>query len=111
LTESPKFPETENYIPRNWQAKTDRCELHGKLFKKDRVEIIYGLISFRNGFFEAAEKLFPHANTEVGGGCVIDIDAVTGQQISPMYAEVLYCSKCRKAQKKWSRENRVKAFD
>lgn len=111
LPERPKPPETVSYIPKDWQPETDRCEVHGELFKKDKVEIIYGDTVFRNGFLEAQEKLFPHANTEEYGGCIIENDAVTGLQISPKYAEVLYCSKCRKAQKKWSRENRDKPFN
>ena len=111
LPKRPKPPETVSYIPKDWQPETDRCEVHGELFKKDKVEIIYGDTVFRNGFLEAQEKLFPHANTKEYGGCIIESDAATGLQISPKYAEVLYCHKCRIAQKKWSRENRNKPFN
>lgn len=111
LPERPRPPETISYIPLDWQPETDKCEIHGKLFERDRVEIIYGLTILRKGYLEAEQKLFPHANIIKYGGCVIENDALTEGQTSPTSAEVLYCPKCRLAHKKWSLENRNKPFN
>lgn len=111
LTQRPLPPETTNYIPADWQPEIDRCEVHGELFKKDKVAIIYGLTVFPKGYLEAKEKLFPHSNTEEYGGCVVEMDGSSGRQISPKYAEILYCQKCRIAETNWVRKNRNKSYN
>ncbi|PYT06553.1 MAG: hypothetical protein DMF60_09105 [Acidobacteria bacterium] len=73
--------------------------------KKDRVEIIYGLMAFRAGYEKAEQALFPNANTVAFGGCVIMTDPISGQ-VSPKFAEVLYCSRCRFENKRWNSTNR-----
>ena len=82
------------------------CPVHRLRLKEDKVEISYGLTIYKPGFLEAEEKLFPYAKTNVGGGCVIDMEKnpCTGEQVqvSPKFALVLYCPKCRAAQKRWS---------
>jgi len=109
LPEYLKPPQTISQIPADWRRGTDRCGIHGVVLKKGRVEILYGLLGFRKGYHDAQEKLFPNGNTEVYGGCVIMTDAVTGER-TPKFADVLYCVKCRLAQKKWSNRNRHRKF-
>ena len=109
LPELVRSPETENQIPKNWRPGKDRCTIHGEVLTKDSVGIVYGLAGHKKGYFEAQQRLFRNANTAVYGGCVVMIDAVTGD-VSPKFAEVLYCSKCRIAEKKWSYRNRHKSF-
>jgi TonB family protein len=43
-------PETESHIPVDWRPGTVRCRIHRKALKKDRVEIVYGLLGFREGY-------------------------------------------------------------
>ncbi|MFL6211247.1 MAG: energy transducer TonB [Pyrinomonadaceae bacterium] len=81
------------------------CPVHGDLLQKDTVEIVYGLLAERAGYDKAQEKQFPYSNLWVGGGCVImtEIDPCTGKEVqtSPQRAAVLYCPKCRIAEKRW----------
>lgn len=108
----PRSPETVSYVPADWRAEKDRCKVHGEILKKERVQIIYGLIGFREGYLEAEKKLFPNANPVAFGGCVIEVevDSVSKQeqQTSPKYAEVLYCRKCRLAEQRWIHRNRYR---
>jgi len=87
-------------------AHNKHCPIHRLRLKEDKVEIAYGLMGYKPGFLEAEKKLFPYANTSVGGGCMIDMakNPCTGEevQMSPKFALVLYCPKCRAAQKRWS---------
>jgi hypothetical protein len=69
------------------------CEVHGLKLEKDEVEVVYGLLPFDEERMEA-HKNFPHANTWVGGGCVISGD-------SPERFEVIYCRACRAAEEEW----------
>ena len=89
-------PDTVSYIPSDFEEGKTRCEVHGDLLHKDKVEIAYGLVGFKVGYIEAQEKLFPNSNKLYYGGCVITDE-------SPKYAEVLYCPKCRRAESKWSK--------
>lgn len=90
-----------SFVPYGWEEGTSSCELHGEVLIKDKVQIAYGLMSFsydRAAYQTEKPKLFPHANGYYLGGCVID-------HYSPEYAEVLYCRKCRDAEKAWLAEN------
>ena len=72
-----------------------RCPIHRLPLKKERLEIIYGLVAHPCASLERIEfagRKFPYANSVVYGGCVIEPD-------SPKYQEVLYCEECRKAEK------------
>jgi hypothetical protein len=109
LPEYVKPPDTETYIPLDWRPGKDRCNVHGEVLKMDRVEIVYGLIGFREGYLEAQKKLFPNAETATYGGCVIVTDVVSGE-VSPKYAEVLYCRRCRIAERRWNHRNRHKKY-
>ncbi|PYS51016.1 MAG: hypothetical protein DMF68_05600 [Acidobacteria bacterium] len=101
----PEFSDTINHIPP--ESKGKRCPVHGELLKRDKVEIIYGLIEFKPEYLEAEKRLFPYANTEDYGGCVIDnvVNPCDGTEVqaSPKYAEVLYCQRCRIAEAKWNK--------
>lgn len=99
--------ETISYLPDDAEGK--RCPVHRAPLKRDKVEIRYGLISFKEGYLKAEEKSFPYANTADYGGCVINVETNpcngTEVQTSPKYAEVLYCEMCRLAQKRWVRSH------
>jgi TonB family protein len=74
-----------------------RCEIHHMPLVEDTIRITYGLIDiteFAPGYFEASDSIFPNANTEVFGGCVITEE-------SPEYARVMYCPQCRIAEEMW----------
>jgi TonB family protein len=109
LPEYIKPPDTVSYIPSDWRPGKDRCKVHGDILKKDKVEIVYGLIGFKEGYLESQKRLFPNANTAAYGGCVMTTDAITGE-VTPKCAEVLYCRHCRIAERKWSYRNRNRKF-
>lgn len=95
-------PDTISYVPPD--SKEKHCPVHGSLLLRDRVEIAYGLIGLKPGYAEAEKRLFPEANLEVLGGCVVETQINcdgTQLQTSPKYAEVLYCPACRRAQARW----------
>ena len=98
------LPESISHIPADWRPG-DRCRVHHQILKKDKVEIIYGLMAFRANYEGAERVLFPNANIVAYGGCVIMTDPVSGK-VSPRFAEVLYCSRCRFDEKRWSKANR-----
>jgi TonB family protein len=86
------------------------CEVHRReILRRDRVKIVYGLVGFKPGFLEAEENVFPNANSAADGGCIIEVqlDPCSGKeiQVSPKYAEVLYCPVCRRAEKQWSKSH------
>lgn len=76
----------------------EMCPVHHLPLKRERLEIIYGLVAtVRCDTWDrtkAEEKYFPYANSESYGGCLMDAD-------SPKYKEVLYCPKCRAVEKTW----------
>jgi TonB family protein len=103
---SPEPPsDTVSYVPDNAEAM--HCKVHRTKLLRDKVGISYGLIGFQKGYWKAEQKLFPEANSTVYGGCLVE--AITCEnkeiQLSPQYAEVLYCPVCRKAQAEWSRQH------
>ena len=97
LVAKPEVPDTSNRLPDDFQEGKTRCKVHGVLLKKDRLEIIYGLTAYKVGYVEAREKLFPNANTNALGGCIVE---------ETKFAIVAYCPKCRKAEARWSRAHR-----
>jgi hypothetical protein len=66
------------------------CALHGTSLQKDIVPIIAGLQSAPTVMNH--KRLFPHANKAYNNGCL-------GGRYK--YAEVLYCSQCRRAETWW----------
>lgn len=78
----------------NLEAKI--CKIHNESLKQDRLRIVYGLVSFERllvACHEAGERYFPNANSYYFAGCAASNNA-------PKYADVLYCEKCRKAERK-----------
>ena len=101
-----KPSDTISNIPAN--SEEQRCSLHGNLLLRDKVEIVYGLVGFREGYEKARTELFPNANSQAFGGCVVETEVScdgTRIQISPKYEEVLYCPKCRRAEEKWDKKH------
>ena len=96
LQDLPK-PDTVSWLPENFQEGKTWCKVHGVLLKKDRVEIIYGLMLYQDDYLEAQRTLFPNARTSATGGCIVE---------DTKFAIVAYCPKCRKAEAKWSRAHR-----
>jgi TonB family protein len=96
--------DTEDERPTD--ARNKHCPVHHLPLQEDKVGIVYGLMGYRPGFLEAEKKLFPYAITNVEGGCVVNMakNPCTGEevQVSPRFARVLYCPRCRAAQKRWS---------
>jgi hypothetical protein len=73
------------------------CPVHHLRLKKEKLEIVYGLVVDPCGSSEriaSAAKNFPYANSVIYGGCVVESD-------SPTYKEVLYCERCREVEKSW----------
>jgi len=73
------------------------CEVHGTQMSKIVVPIQYGLIrpdQTTLARFTASTNSFPHAETWVGGGCVV----TTG---SPHRAVIFACAQCKKARTRW----------
>jgi hypothetical protein len=73
------------------------CPVHQVVLKKETLKIAYGLVPGEPcdlNRAKAAAQLFPYANSVVHGGCVTDSN-------SPKTVEVLYCPKCRAAEKAW----------
>jgi Gram-negative bacterial TonB protein C-terminal len=97
-------PETVSYIP---DKSKSYCNVHGVSLLRDKVEVIYGLFVFRRGYEQAEKKHFPNANSEAFGGCLVATETCDGKevQLSPRYAEVLYCPKCRRAERDWQKKH------
>ncbi len=72
------------------------CEVHGVDLQNDRVEVRGGFPPAPpEGYFEAKAGRFPHANSWVLVGCVIDVDSWDDRE------EVDFCLQCRLAEKQW----------
>lgn len=78
------------------------CEVHNISMQKVRVPIAYGFplpwSEEDKKYFDAKEKLFPHANPgKVEGGCIP----------SPQKeADIYVCPRCEKEREDWVRANR-----
>ncbi|HEX8248430.1 MAG TPA: hypothetical protein VF599_09680 [Pyrinomonadaceae bacterium] len=95
------IPEIMSLIPENWEEGGLSCEVHREVLIKDKIGIDYGSTVFLydyEAYGSVKPKMFPNANSYYGGGCVIEED-------SPKYVEVLYCHKCRAAERAWLKEN------
>lgn len=93
--------ETVSYLPADSDGQ--RCEVHGVLLRRDKVDIVYGLLRYKPGYWRAQQRHFPNANSWVGGGCgIVEIvNPCTGETFHTKYAEVLYCPRCRRAETRW----------
>jgi TonB family protein len=97
--------DVEDYVPKDLEGTL--CKVHRQVLRRDRVEIAYGLIGFEPRYVKAEKRFFPNANSIAYGGCVVitQSDPCTGKdiQMSPKYAEVLFCPACRRAAERWSK--------
>lgn len=78
-------------------SEKTKCEVHNLPLKKGKASISYGLPIIDKILMEAERKLFPNSKEAVWGGCTA----------GPLdrRAEVLFCSECRKAEKRWRKKN------
>lgn len=78
-------------------SKEKMCPVHHVSLKKEKLEIIYGLVDescVGLDRIKSQGQYFPYANSVVYGGCLIYPN-------SPKYKDILYCSKCREVEKSW----------
>ncbi|HEX6182266.1 MAG TPA: TonB family protein [Pyrinomonadaceae bacterium] len=98
-----EFSDTVSYVPADFKGQD--CPLHRRALRRDKVEIIYGLVEFQPEDLKAERWHFPYANTESFGGCVVEVleSPCDGRsvQLSPRFAELLYCDECRAAKERW----------
>jgi len=83
------------------EAPNTHCEVHQEILKKDQVEIRYGRIALENDYIRARQELFPHSNIVAYGGC-------RKTETSPKFTQVLFCQKCRDAEKVWTEAHQKK---
>jgi hypothetical protein len=83
----PKRPILDARLP----GKT-RCEVHDRALMEGVVPIRYGLCFPDAGDHQVRMTRFPYANPSVARGCVIGASSE---------ARVLYCPKCREAERQW----------
>ena len=75
-----------------------RCEVHDEELLGDRVEVRRGMPPAPPaGYFEAKERLFPHANSWIMGGCMVDDGIYPNDDVE----DVDHCPKCRIAERSW----------
>ena len=72
----------------------DVCPVHDTTLRRETRPINYGLQTFSQAWFEDAPRLFPLANTYIGGGCV----SFEGEDTR---TRVKYCEECRMSQSDW----------
>ncbi len=88
---------TVDLVEKDPRSYPDGCELHNAAMQWDRVRIAYGLRDRGPNM----KSEFPHSNKWIDGGCA---------GISPRYALIMFCSKCREAEsifeENWMRQFR-----
>lgn len=101
------------WLPRDANGKISPaiCPRHGTQMSAGLVPIVYGLprsyssnvasdrraLRKAQKFWRASERLFPEANTDIGGGCLIGPED---------QAERHYCEECRRARTRWLQQHR-----
>ncbi len=83
------------------------CKLHNEDLKRDKVKVRRGLPPGPpEGYFAAEASLFPHANSWILGGCVIDdeIDPEDDRE------DVYFCPQCRFAENTWFAGRKAEFF-
>ncbi|HYE73215.1 MAG TPA: energy transducer TonB [Blastocatellia bacterium] len=107
----PVYSDTADYLPSNFEQLSKKCRVHGTFLKGDKVPIIYGLLEYRKGYFEAQLRFFPNENTFVSGGCLIITEEEDGygscKRPEPKFGVVAYCQKCRLAASKWRKQHKA----
>jgi TonB family protein len=90
-----KPPDTINLMPKGGSRT---CQVHHVLLRRGVVPLIYYFSAiYPYGYYEASQKLFPNANSSARGGEYYYEDA-------PEHAVVLYCPKCRMAERAWNQK-------
>ena len=89
----------DSIAPRDFTVgQSPICETHHIQMQRTSVRVVYGLFGWSalaQARYEASKKAFPHAETSVGGGCVI------APGISATNAFIYICPECRKAATRW----------
>jgi len=78
------------------------CEIHHIQMQRTSVRVAYGLpgaSTLAAARYETSMKAFPHAETSVGGGCVV------APGISATNAFIFTCLECKKAASKWDSQH------
>ncbi len=75
------------------------CLLHNVNRIEDVVPVIYGDLSYMEGYLVAESNMFPNALTFISGGCIVGLFQDEDEIL------VRYCPECRKAKKKWNQLN------
>jgi TonB family protein len=87
-----KPADTINMIPKGGRRV---CQVHHVPLRRGVVPLLYYISAdYPDGYYEASQKLFPNANSSARGSDVHYED-------SPEHAVVLYCPKCRMAERAW----------
>lgn len=73
------------------------CQLHHEMLRVDSVIIYYGLTRLDPSWEQTAKTLFPNSRTHILGGCI--------PESRHLFECVLYCPRCREAEKLWKAEN------
>lgn len=76
---------------------SQHCEAHGDELQTDHLRTSYGLYRWPEGYFEARQKLFPHACSVLTGGCFVDLDDAGLHRVR-------FCPACRRAEAAWNAE-------
>jgi hypothetical protein len=96
------------------KAQPAVCKVHGDVLKPEKVRIEYGLFNFNQDWLLGTEreKLFPNANQFITEACKtekdIRDDGSCARRAGPKYQQVLYCQKCRDAEKEWLKARGMK---
>jgi hypothetical protein len=89
--------------PRDFTVgQSSTCEIHHIQMQRTSVRVVYGLLrssSSAQARYEASKTAFPHAETWVGGGCVV------APGISATNAFIFTCPECKKAASKWDSQH------
>ena len=84
------------------RGRTDVCEIHHVRMMKKKVPIIYGAFAptpSSETYHAACASLFPHAEDEAEGGCIVD---------TPEWAMIYCCPACELARHHWEEQNAKK---
>jgi len=101
-------------VARSVKDQAAVCKVHGDVLKTEKVRIEYGLFNFNQDWLlgTGRTKLFPNANQFITEVCKTDKDIRDDgscvRRAGPKYREVLYCQKCRDAEKEWLKARGMK---
>ena len=76
------------------------CPVHEVVLQEETLRIAFGTMHHDLEALHAQMALFPYANTEATGGCIVT-------DRSPWWARVQYCTSCRQAEQAWFDERKA----